>query len=186
MQAAQALICAQVASNTADYTLSQWAPIYYTEVLNVPIAAVGAHLALPQIVNTVGTFAVAALQNALLAHGLPLPALRRLASSAAALLVGTSLVLFGLARRPELATASYCLLKASETLHSAGMSPNRLEVGDVDAGVLSSVVNVSATLPAYILPFLGLWIRCARPPPNHGHTEQMKIIGLRVALWLCL
>jgi len=35
---------------------------------------------------------VAALQNALLAHGLPLPALRRLASSAAALLVGTSLV----------------------------------------------------------------------------------------------
>ena len=149
---------------------------------------------------------MAALQNALLAHGLPLPALRRLASSAAALLVGTSLVrshlplflisqeqgdinklsgqvLFGLARRPELATASYCLLKASETLHSAGMSPNRLEVyvllssnsrlpietslrlrrGDVDAGVLSSVVNVSATLPAYILPFLGLWIRCARP-----------------------
>ena len=98
---------------------------------------------------------MAALQNALLAHGLPLPALRRLASSAAALLVGTSLVrnhlplldftrtssqaqgdisklsgqvLFGLARRPELATASYCLLKASETLHSAGMSPNRLEV----------------------------------------------------------
>ena len=48
LQAAQALICAQVASNTADYTLSQWAPIYYTEVLNVPIAAVGAHLALPQ------------------------------------------------------------------------------------------------------------------------------------------
>ena len=47
---------------------------------------------LAQIVNTVGTFAVAALQNALLAHGLPLPALRRLASSAAALLVGTSLV----------------------------------------------------------------------------------------------
>jgi len=117
-------------------------------------------------------------------------------------------VLFGLARRPELATASYCLLKASETLHSAGMSPNRLEVyvlslpefarlpiqrfvrlrrGDVDAGVLSSVVNVSATLPAYILPFLGLWIRCARPPPTHGHTEQIKSrFSASVAFWLCL
>ena len=45
----------------------------------------------------------------------------------------------------------------------------------MDAGVLSSVVNVSATLPAYILPFLGLWIRCARPPPTRGHTEQMMI-----------
>ena len=118
-------------------------------------------------------------------------------------------MLFGLARRPELATASYCLLKASETLHSAGMSPNRLEVyvllssnsrlpietslnlrrGDVDAGVLSSVVNVSATLPAYILPFLGLWIRCARRPTA---TQNRRIMGrsdrrpIRVAFWLCL
>jgi hypothetical protein len=48
--ASQALVWAQVASNTSDYTLSQWAPIYYSEVLNVPLLAVGAHLAIPQVV----------------------------------------------------------------------------------------------------------------------------------------
>ena len=57
--AVQALVWGQVSSNTADYTLSQWAPIYYSQVLQVPMATVGAHLALPQIVNTVGVFAIA-------------------------------------------------------------------------------------------------------------------------------
>lgn len=54
--AVQALLWGQVASNTADYTLSQWSAIYYSEQLTVPIALVGAHLAAPQIINTVGVF----------------------------------------------------------------------------------------------------------------------------------
>ena len=61
----------------------------------------------------------------------------------------------------------------------------RLRRGDVDAGVLSSVVNVSATLPAYILPFLGLWIRYARPPPDIKDTEQMKIDQTSASVSLC-
>ena len=58
----------------------------------------------------------------------------------------------------------------------------RLRRGDVDAGVLSSVVNVSATLPAYILPFLGLWIRYARRPTatqnrSRANPRTLSLLG---------
>ena len=61
-----------------DYTLSQWAAIYYSEVLTVPIELVGAHLAIPQVVNTIGVFAVAGLENALLARGQTVLGVRKL------------------------------------------------------------------------------------------------------------
>ena len=114
-----------------------------------------------QVVNTVGVFAVAGLENAMLARGMSLLNVRKYATGAASFGVGISLILFGLAKSAPQATVCYCLLKATECLHSAGMSSNRLEVGGKDIGIMSSVVNVSATLPAYIIPFIGMYIRRA-------------------------
>ena len=107
----------------------------------MPIELVGAHLAIPQVVNMIGVFAVAGLENALLARGLSLLGVRRLASSAASVLTAAALLLFGLARTAPQATAAYCALKAAETLHSSGLSSNRLEVGGPDMGMISSVAN---------------------------------------------
>lgn len=157
--ATHALIWAQVASNTADYTLSQWAPIYYSQVLGLPLAAVGAHLAVPQAIATTGVFVSAGLENALLARGVTLLAVRRLSTGVACFLEGLSLLVFGMARTAKHATAAYCVLKAAECLHSSGLSSNKLEVGGPDVGVLASVVNCCATVPAYIVPFLGVWSR---------------------------
>jgi hypothetical protein len=63
--------------------------------------------------------AVAGLENALLAKGMTVLGVRRLASSSANALTAVALVGFGLASSATQATAAYCALKAAETLHSS-------------------------------------------------------------------
>ena len=129
------------------------------QVLGLPLAAVGTHLAIPQTISTLGVFVSAGLENAMLARGCSLLAVRRLSTGMACFLEGLALLAFGLAGSAAQATAAYCVLKAAECLHSSGLSSNKLEVGGPDVGILASVVNCCATLPAYLVPFVGVWLR---------------------------
>lgn len=95
----------------------------------------------------------------MLERGLSVLAVRRIASSGAMVLTAVTLLLFAVARTALQATGAYCLLKLAETLHSSGISSNRLEVGGPDMGMISSVVNIAATMPAYVVPFVGVYIR---------------------------
>lgn len=58
-----------VADNSSMYTLQQWAPVWFLEVLHCSPAQAGGYLAVANAVNVAGQFISAAVETALLRSG---------------------------------------------------------------------------------------------------------------------
>lgn len=153
----QAVMWSHFAANNTEYTLMQWAPTYFNQVLGVPLGHVGNYLAAPATVNLVGNILVAMLESFLVSRGVGELAIRKGASTLAAASQSVSIVLFGLARTPLAAMLAYCGVVGGGCLHNSGYGPNYLEVGGPDTGVVSAVGNTLANVPGMLGPIVAVW-----------------------------
>lgn len=155
--AIQAVMWSHFAANNTEYTLMQWAPTYFNQVLGVPLGSVGTYLAGPATVNLVGNILVAMLESLLVSRGVGELAIRKGASTLAAISQAASIVMFGLARTPLSAMLAYCGVVGGGCLHNSGYAPNYLEVGGPDTGVVSAVGNTLANVPGMLGPIVAVW-----------------------------
>ena len=152
-----AVMWSHFAANNTEYTLMQWAPTYFNQVLNVPLGSVGTYLAAPATVNLVGNILVAMLESLLVSRGVGELAIRKGASMLAAVSQAVSIVLFGMARTPLTAMLAYCGVVGGGCFHNSGYGPNYLEVGGPDTGVVSAVGNTLANAPGMVGPIIAVW-----------------------------
>lgn len=75
--AVQALIAYFVAFGTINYSMMQWAPIYFVEKLRCSTAEAAAWLTIVNSINVPGTFVSGAIESVLLRAGTPQLAIRR-------------------------------------------------------------------------------------------------------------
>ena len=153
VRSVQALIAMHVAYNNSDYTILQWAPTYFTEVLGVPAAGVGKYLLIPTVVNMVGTFLFGSLEALLLKQKvLTVLGMRRWSCVGGTVLSAGGMILFSLCRSPLPAALAYTTISLGQGLHHSGFIVNYLEAGGKDTGLLTGVGNTLANLPGVVSP----------------------------------
>ena len=151
------LLAMHMAYNNSDYSILSWAPIYFSEVLGVPTAQIGAYLVWPTILNMAGTFIFGALETVILKKVLLTElGVRRWSTISGCTFSAIGLSTFGLARSPGLAALAYCSVAIGQGLHHSGFIVNYLEVGGADTGMLTGAGNTLANLPGIIGPLIAV------------------------------
>ena len=159
---AQAVVLSQIASNNSNYTLSLWAPTYFTEVLGCTMVEAVGFLAVTAPISMGGGFVLAAVDT-LLREKLQLSelAIRRAMVLTQSMGTAAALVLFGMARTPAGATVALCVKEAGTLCYSLGVAVNYLEVGAANTALLKAVGNTMANVPGLLIPIVGVALRKA-------------------------
>ena len=167
-RAAQVIMLMHFNCNFTEITLLQWAPIYLKEVLHVPLGRIGTYLAASAIVEQIANVGAASLEAALLRGGWDVLCLRRRSTMLASGLQSLSLLLFGLAPGPVLATVGMCGVRVGDALHSSGC---------VRACVHMFSVSGTANSLACRNPCESLNLP---PPPPASHPSTTEICFVRI------
>ena len=153
MRSAQSVIASHVAFNNSNYTLDQWAPLYFVEVFGLEPIRVGQMLSVPLAMSSmIGNVVVGVAESVLLKRGMDLLAIRKKMSWIGHGMQGSALVLFALSPSPFLALVGYFFLRLGQCFHGSGANASYLEVGGQDTAVLMAVGNTLATVPGAIAP----------------------------------
>ena len=93
-------------------TLASWAPVYFAEVLGVPLSRVGLFTVPPVVIGMAGKVFVTMFETALLKRQVGRLRVRKLSNTIASVSVMLSTVGFALVRSPISACAMYCCASA--------------------------------------------------------------------------
>eukprot|EP00051_Salpingoeca_urceolata_P012014 m.149344 g.149344 ORF g.149344 m.149344 type:complete len:466 (+) comp17344_c0_seq5:2248-3645(+) len=154
-----AVFVMHVTSNWSGYTLTMLGPMYFREVLQVPVGQVGFWLGLSQAGPLFSGLAVAALESFVLRRGWPVMRVRLLFSLMACASAATTTLLFGLSTTAWQACLCNGLFVILVGLHSSGYSAAYIDVAGSSSAVVSGVGNTLANCPGMFIPQLALAMR---------------------------
>jgi len=80
-----------------------------------------------------------AVESMMVAKGVPILTVRKLATTVASTLQSTFAVLFGLTKSPVMAAVYYNLVVGVYGIHHAGFSSNLIEVGGEDTAIMNAI-----------------------------------------------
>jgi hypothetical protein len=183
--AALSVCLCQVADNNLFDSIYLWAPTYFVSELSVRPTAVAAYLAMPQLLNTFGGFAVAALEALLLQAGMDKLRLRKLSTVLGSLIEAIAVVWYARARSAERAAAALCAQTLGQLCHRAGFEQSYHEVGGPDAAILSSVGNAVSNGAGIWVPPCSLLLRRATGSwlPHLALGGGLKLLTAAIYAW---
>jgi len=130
VRSVQAIVAMHTAYNNSDYSIIQWAPTYFTEVLGVPQANIGKYLVIPTALNMAGTFIFGSVEALVLRKKILTElGVRKCSTVLGTVCSASGLTAFSLCRTPLAAALAYSCVALGQGLHHSGFLPNYLEVG---------------------------------------------------------
>jgi glutaredoxin len=175
---------AKFGTGVLSYALEQWAPIYFVENLGCTPLQVAGYLFWKTPLYTAVDFTFGAVEAAMVAKGVPLLTIRKLATAVASVLQSSFAILFGMTRSPVMAAIYYNLVVGVYGIHHAGFSSNLIEVGGEDTAIMNAIANNLANVPGFLSPIVGAWLR-ARPTVGGGPGSLMPLFVFSALFQLC-
>jgi ACS family sodium-dependent inorganic phosphate cotransporter len=146
----QALAYTHFCNNWFHYTMMAWLPTYFVDTMNLNITQAAQLSLLPPIASIAVSGAAGTVADALIARGMPVAHVRKLAQCTAFL--GPSLCLLGAALTDD-STATVGFITAALGLASfslAGLYCNHADISPRYAPVLLGLTNTSGAIPGII------------------------------------
>lgn len=154
-----ATIGAHSVHNFVRYFLMAWMPLYYSDVLKVPMDVAGVHLMCGEFVGCGVGIAGANVGRQLQSRGvLSALAVRRVFASIAFAGGALGLAIVSAAQGPYSSTAGLCIVQGVASLQGLGWGASYLDVSIHQGGMVTGVGNTVATMASYAAPVFASWV----------------------------
>jgi ACS family sodium-dependent inorganic phosphate cotransporter len=153
-----AICAAHFGQNWTNYTLSNWLPTYFKEVLGMETRALSL-TSVPFLANAIAGMLAGHVADTLISRKLcTVLTVRRLATTVGLLGPAACHVLFAMTRSPSVAIGIVTLSFTLGALTSSGYMANHSDISESYAGLTFGISNTVATLPGVVAGPLTAWL----------------------------